>query len=271
MPKSTDVPVELRDFNNIFEQISRRHDYSNVFSAYLIMMLNFFANGEFMEDRDKEMARFDQEEKDGMNKLFYETLKIQNEMIVVREMPWYDPFGEFYQAITSSGKASGMGQFFTPPYIVDLMVQLSGAPANSEGQNINDPCCGSGRMLLASHALNPKNFHYGQDLDLMCCQMTVINMCMHGCRGEVIWGDTLRMSFNRGWLINNSFAPRIQGLPQEQSRMSFMNENQLKEAQAEKTKVEAEAKEKLDADIRKGLVKQKRTKTVNKQTEISFD
>ena len=88
MPKIGDVPTELRNFNKIFEQVSRQHDYGTVFSAYLTMMVNFFANMEFIEERDQAMARFNKQEKDGMNQLFYETIKVQNHMIVEREMDW---------------------------------------------------------------------------------------------------------------------------------------------------------------------------------------
>ena len=68
---------------------------------------------------------------------------------------------------------------------------------------MGDPTCGSGRLLLAYHAHNPGNYLVGEDISRTCCMMTVCNMLMHGCVGEVIHHDSLVPdSFLDGWYVN---------------------------------------------------------------------
>ena len=43
MPKTRDIPLELREFNKIFERISYRHDSYMVFDDYLDMYINYWS------------------------------------------------------------------------------------------------------------------------------------------------------------------------------------------------------------------------------------
>lgn len=71
------------------------------------------------------------------------------------------------------------------------------------GQRMGDPTCGSGRLLLAYHARNPENYLIGEDINRTCCLMTVCNMLIHGCVGEVICHDSLNPgNFVDGWKVN---------------------------------------------------------------------
>ena len=56
---------------------------------------------------------------------------------------------------------------------------------------MNDPTCGSGRLLLAYHVRNLGNYLVAEDISRTCCLMTVCNMLIHGCVGEVIQHDSL--------------------------------------------------------------------------------
>jgi type I restriction enzyme M protein len=124
---------------------------------------------------------------------------------------WYDGLGEFYEAIASKYQKSDFGQFFTPRSIVDFMVSINGIKDASFGQTVIDPACGSGRFLIAVQSEKQGLLLFGQDLDRTCCLMTVFNMLVHGCVGEVVWGDTLAHEYRQGWLVN--FDLNVTGFP----------------------------------------------------------
>jgi len=87
---------------------------------------------------------------------------------------------------------------------------------------MGDPTCGSGR-LLAYHARNPGNYLIGEDINRTCCLMTVCNMLIHGCVGEVICHDSLNPgNFVDGWKVNPMLAwtgiPMIKRMSMEEYR-----------------------------------------------------
>ena len=104
---------------------------------------------------------------------------------------WFDAFGELHMAYCSKPGQQANGQFFTPSHICELMVMCA-AGKKETGQRMGDPTCGSGRLLLAYHAHNPGNYLVGEDISRTCCMMTVCNMLVHGCVGEVICHDSLQ-------------------------------------------------------------------------------
>ena len=122
---------------------------------------------------------------------------------------WLDFFGEMYEEMyQSKGKASTLGQFFTPPALCDL---LSFCTAPNEGK-INDSACGSGRLLLAGGAASKfdrRNFYVGEDLDVVSVKMCALNLMIHGCRGRVVQHDTLMnpVLFDYGFRINDVRYP----------------------------------------------------------------
>lgn len=187
-----DIPVEQRSFFKVFQQIAYRWNYSEVFSDYLMMLMNWFANGTMKEQRDQALKKYDDKEKQLFNTLYNEHVLLMQDMIIKRGLSWYDSLGEMYQAISSSSKASGMGQFFTPPSVCEMMAKITIGIENPKPyQMVAEPCSGSGRMILAIHAIQPLNFYHAIDLDGMCAQMTAINMCFHNAAGVVSHGNGL--------------------------------------------------------------------------------
>ena len=88
---------------------------------------------------------------------------------------------------------------------------------------MGDPTCGSGRLLLAYHAHNPGNYLVGEDISRTCCMMTVCNMLVHGCVGEVICHDSLQpKAFTDGWKVNQALpltgVPSIRCMKEEEYR-----------------------------------------------------
>lgn len=122
---------------------------------------------------------------------------------------WLDFFGGIYEEMyQSKGKASTLGQFYTPPALCD-MVAFCAAPC--EGK-INDSACGSGRLLLAGAAASKfdrGNYYTGEDIDVASVKMCALNLMIHGCRGKVVQHDTLRnpILFDYGFRINDVRYP----------------------------------------------------------------
>ncbi len=203
MPKTTEIKSELREFNAIFEKLARRWDDSQIFHDFLIMSVcSFYPSGCSMQERDDAMKRYDKEEK-GLFRDLYFCWMTTFQKEIQRGRPWWDFFGDFYEALVSRSKSSRLGQFFTPESVVDVTVAMT-IPKGITGKSINDPTCGSGRFLIAAHVMAPGNYMYGEDIDPICCYMS-------GCSGEIIMHDTLKNpdSFTKAWQI----TPRINGKP----------------------------------------------------------
>lgn len=69
--------------------------------------------------------------------------------------------------------------------------------------SVKDPTCGRGRMLLSFHSHHLDNYLIREDLDRICCLMSVCNMLIHGYVGEIVWHNSLKAgAFLSGWKIN---------------------------------------------------------------------
>jgi type I restriction enzyme M protein len=196
-----DVPKELKEFAEILDKIAYRHSsYNEVFSDFLD-----FTIACFLTTGDKELANRLQKKYGAEYKLFKELLQAYMSCqygCIHSDTDWYDTLGIIYEIIASRWKSSAMGQFFTPPSIVDLMVMLEQTHTTGQKQKVLDPCCGSGRMLIASHAKAPGNFQFGADIDPICAKMSAINMLVHGCVGEISCMDSIAYEWRFGYKIN---------------------------------------------------------------------
>lgn len=113
-----------------------------------------------------------------------------------------DIIGDLFVGAISYGEA---GQYFTPESLTKLMAQMTIDPdartENGKPLYVNDPCCGTGRMLLEASTVNPQVEFVGQDVDPRCARMTAINLGLRGRYGWVVCGNTITG--------NTSFAYRI--------------------------------------------------------------
>jgi type I restriction-modification system DNA methylase subunit len=105
-----------------------------------------------------------------------------------------DVLGSFFEQHLSNGRN---GQFFTPFPVCTMMascVNTDGTTVTGEPLRIIDPCCGSGRMLIASHRVKNvgKNEYYGIDIDHTCVKMAALNLFLNGMFGsEVMCANAL--------------------------------------------------------------------------------
>jgi len=97
-------------------------------------------------------------------------------------------------AATSGKKA---GEFYTPPEVSDLISRLV---EPKEGDEICDPTCGSGSLLMKCGGQIKKQFNgskryalYGQEAIGSTWALAKMNMFLHGeDNHQIEWGDTLR-------------------------------------------------------------------------------
>jgi type I restriction-modification system DNA methylase subunit len=112
-----------------------------------------------------------------------------------------DVLGEFYEQHLYR---KGASQYFTPWPICSFMAKACtdaiDVHITREPLRILDPCCGSGRMLLASAKENgPDHEYYGIDIDHTCVKMTAINLFLNGMfHSEVMCSDALSPNDFRG-------------------------------------------------------------------------
>lgn len=114
-----------------------------------------------------------------------------------------DVLGDLFQGAITYGEA---GQFLTPQPVARMMAKMTTSdytPEESKRPSVCDPCCGSGRMLLAV-AEDHRHWEFvGQDIDLRCVRMTALNLAFRNLYGYVIHGNSLavetRMAYRTGF------------------------------------------------------------------------
>ena len=74
---------------------------------------------------------------------------VQTTKEVASRISSQDPLGHAIEENVPASKRHGFGQYFTPPALVDLVLELVEAPVGAEAR-VLEPACGSGRFLLAA-------------------------------------------------------------------------------------------------------------------------
>ncbi|OBK21668.1 restriction endonuclease subunit M [Mycobacterium asiaticum] len=110
-----------------------------------------------------------------------------------------DLMGEVYEYFLANfARAEGKrgGEFFTPPGVVKLIVEV----LEPSGGRIYDPCCGSGGMFvqtekfICQHDGDPDDISiYGQESVEETWRMAKMNLAIHGIDNNGLgarWGDT---------------------------------------------------------------------------------
>ncbi|WP_419602561.1 N-6 DNA methylase [Thiolapillus sp.] len=110
--------------------------------------------------------------------------------------------------LASRSTKSGLGQFFTPQVVTDMMAKMVGHQAKLPKDRLLtclEPCCGSGVMLLsfarqiyADHG--PGGLSrcglYAIDLDITCCCMTAAQLLANAYIHEAPYGELLVLRGN---------------------------------------------------------------------------
>jgi len=128
-----------------------------------------------------------------------EHLRTELYTIIDHADPFEDVFGRLYMATASRSKQSGLGQFFTPQAVSDMMADMSigqmdmGQYTRERPMRVMEPTCGAGVMLL-SMAKTILRHHgreglrrtafIGNDLDPLCTCMTAGQLLLHVTRHD---------------------------------------------------------------------------------------
>lgn len=128
--------------------------------------------------------------------------------------PFQDFLGELYCELGLQSKS--LGQIFTPYYISHLMAEINLGDSNIDTAikekgyiTVNDPCCGSGVMLIAAaEALQSRGYDYSkdalfvaQDVDQTVALMCYLQLSIIGCAGYVVVGNSFENSI-AGSILN---------------------------------------------------------------------
>lgn len=177
----------------LFKELSYRFDASEVFSDFLDYVLLVMK----WQDHDRKFTYFEEkyQEQYGKFQQMLDELSIESDNA---GEGMKDALGDFFMDEISHGRN---GQYFTPQDICDMIASMT-LDVVKDDQQISDPACGSGRMLLAAGKINRNAIFFGSDIDMTCCKMAVINMYFNTMRGEITCMDTLSMEFRKAWQLD---------------------------------------------------------------------
>ncbi len=213
----------MKELLNLMESLAHEtgKDTKQVMDDLLTYIIGFF-NPERKPNSD---WHYTQKQNLEFYKMLMAYLGIMRKELEDKE--WFDAWGDLFMQLTPNGDAKG--QFFTPPDVCELMtaatVDTSAEPdklcgAFGKRVMVSDPAAGSSRNLLAAHAKFVKDnarkpYLVAEDLDMMCCKMSAVNMMAHGCFGEVICHNTLTdpKGVLIGYIINEGMYPMQPGVP----------------------------------------------------------
>ncbi|QDU52969.1 N-6 DNA methylase [Gimesia panareensis] len=123
-----------------------------------------------------------------------------------------DLLGDLFESSISYGEK---GQFLTPESVSELLAKLTMDAEEETGtgktQVTNDPCCGTGRMLLKAGEINPNAELVGQDIDSRCVRITALNLGLRGKYGYVVCGNSLTLETKFAYRIGSFYHESPQG------------------------------------------------------------
>ena len=186
----------MSEFKEIFNELCRTQDRSIIWNNWLDYCINI----NLMQTRSQYAPHNFYENEEEYYQMFTEWIQMLNNEL--ENHPYIDFIGRLYEDnVQSKGKAKDFQQYYTPTNVTTVVNDLI-VTRESKGF-ASDPCCGSGRMLLAAHVKSQgKLICVGQDLDETSCKMAVLNFLSHGVRGSVLHMNTLEGTFYKGWRVN---------------------------------------------------------------------
>ena len=135
------------------------------------------------------------------------------ELLLAMEKSGGDILGDLFEGAISYGEN---GLFLTPETLAEAMARLTLAdPVPAEDDKpvyVNDPCCGTGRMLLEAARVNPRVELVGQDVDARCAKITAINLGLRSRYGWVICGNTLTNELRFAYRVGSFYHESPNGL-----------------------------------------------------------
>lgn len=204
------TPAHANDIDSIgriFEKFAAPYHYqyshADIFLDLLNTMLYIASMGnEFASEYAESCKRYGEE-----------SLQELISTIAECSINFFDALGTIYEYIViTKGKSSALGQFFTPQFVAMLMASLlQVGPEEGRKQNISDPCCGSGRTLLAAGMMYGgdrwKQMFWGGDIDIVSVKMTTLNLWLNTMPAIITHGDSLALTTWSGYEVIVNWEP----------------------------------------------------------------
>lgn len=217
MPKEQFLYSETQSVFNLLEEASHRSGVSRAqaFEDFLHMGVCALSGGQMEEQYLTTVKRHTEGKpgKRGCDSISHAF----GQLVHVMEETRQDILGDLFQGGITYGEA---GQYLTPEPLSQMMAAMTvGETGDEEGsgrKSVCDPCCGSGRMLLAVGDLKPHWEFVGQDVDLRCVRMTAINLALRNRYGYVIWGNSLGLEKRLVYRTGFNLRGVIREIPLEQ-------------------------------------------------------
>lgn len=190
--------MDNKQIYQLFFDMSGTYNPIEIFKDFVSVCAISLSNSR-ESDRDIQKARENEYlqivKKHGKEKIMIFS-RLFGELVKLFENEINDYLGEIYMAINANSKISG--QFFTPYHISKMVAELAGSSI-MDFCSMTEPACGSGGLILAaSNLLKSKGIPYQEimsvtayDLDLMCVQMTYVQLSILGIKGTVINANAL--------------------------------------------------------------------------------
>lgn len=210
---------------------SKGYHIGQVFRDWVSLMLFALAKEEdmYMEI----MNRYRNDGKETEASLFAKAFAdLQNEMSKEN----HDVLGDIYMEIVSNYSAKGMGQFFTPIGLCQMMADITIQGDVRNPVSVADPAVGSGRTLIsAAKRTHCESEFHGTDADNVCAQMCALNMCFFNMNAFIIHGNTLSMKYYDGWFTKRSvFGGQVRRMTDDEVEAYRTNYGDMLKDEAEK-------------------------------------
>lgn len=125
------------------------------------------------------------------NRTIKELICLINEIDIKSQTEQIDYLGRIYEYFIGNFAATEGtrgGEFFTPPSVVELLVQM----LNPQEGIVYDPACGTGGMFIQSNKYGKKKLKFiGQEQNCKTIMLAYMNGVLHGLDLQIKNGDTL--------------------------------------------------------------------------------
>ena len=137
----------------------------------------------------------------------------------------YDHLGDIYQQqVITETEAKAKGMFLAPPEAGGMLSDMCFSETEESG-NILDPTVGTGRLLMAVHAIAPNAKLFGVDKDVTYLKIALTNFAIHDIKGYLLNADSLyhetdisKVNGKYNWQYANRWPSYIEQLKPRQQQ-----------------------------------------------------
>lgn len=201
------VSTEVKEIVSMFESLRGRYSLREIFTDWCkITAISFFnvrfSQTEIGKEREAEYERI-------MSKYTKEETEVFASIIGKLQLKFLengidDYLGKIYMGLNFGDKSRS--QVFTPFHVSKMMAEMSFGDIDTlkkEGViTVNDCCVGGGAMPLAAASVFvdhdipiDRMFFVGQDIDINCCYMAYVQLCMACVPAIIACGNALTKPF----------------------------------------------------------------------------